>query len=65
MFVFLISGDKNVVLKGEARVWPLSGYLVLRCIGEEWRARSDDTLDVGDAVKVVAVQGNTLNVARA
>ena len=36
----------------------------VRLANETWRARSDENLEVGEAVRVVPVQGNTLNVAR-
>ena len=37
----------------------------VRVRGERWRARSDDSLEPGAAVEVVAVDGLTLRVRRA
>jgi hypothetical protein len=37
----------------------------VRLSNEEWRATSDTNLAVGDAVRVLAVQGNTLTVGKA
>ncbi len=44
---------------------PPGGVGRVRLANEEWRATAEQTLDVGDAVKVVAVQGNTLSVGPA
>ena len=43
---------------------PPRGVGRVRLANEEWRATSDESLDVGDEVKVLAVQGNTLSVGR-
>jgi len=44
---------------------PAGGTGRVRLSNEEWRATSDTPLSVGDVVRVVGIQGNTLRVARA
>jgi len=41
---------------------PSGGVGRVRLVNEEWRATSDHVLNVGDDVKVLAVNGNTLSV---
>jgi membrane protein implicated in regulation of membrane protease activity len=41
---------------------PAGGVGRVRLVNEEWRATSDQVLNVGDGVKVLAVEGNTLSV---
>jgi len=44
---------------------PAGGVGRVQLVNEEWRATAREQLQAGDAVQVVAVQGNTLSVARA
>jgi membrane protein implicated in regulation of membrane protease activity len=44
---------------------PAGGHGRVRLANEEWRATSTQGLTIGDAVRVVAVTGNTLTVAKA
>jgi membrane protein implicated in regulation of membrane protease activity len=44
---------------------PAGGHGRVRLANEEWRATSVQGLTIGDAVRVVAVTGNTLTVAKA
>jgi membrane protein implicated in regulation of membrane protease activity len=44
---------------------PAGGVGRVRLVNEEWRATSSQGLDVGAAVKVLAVEGNTLTVGPA
>ncbi len=44
---------------------PAGGFGRVRLSNEEWRATADSNLSVGDAVRVLAVTGNTLTVGRA
>ena len=44
---------------------PAGGVGRVRLINEEWRATSNSPLNVGDGVKVLAVEGNTLTVGPA
>lgn len=44
---------------------PAGGTGRVRLTNEEWRATADEKIDEGTAVKVLAVEGNTLTVTRA
>jgi membrane protein implicated in regulation of membrane protease activity len=44
---------------------PSGGHGRVRLANEEWRATSAESLTVGDAVRVLAVTGNTLTVGKA
>ena len=44
---------------------PVGGIGRVRLSNEEWRATSNSPLNVGDGVKVLAVEGNTLTVGPA
>ena len=41
---------------------PAGGIGRVKLANEEWRATARQPLNVGDAVKILAVQGNTLEV---
>ncbi len=43
---------------------PAQGHGRVKLTNEEWRATSAEALDIGDRVKVAAVEGNTLTVTR-
>jgi membrane protein implicated in regulation of membrane protease activity len=70
VFVNLLS-PKEVATNAEALVGksatvvaqiPAGGVGRVRLANEEWRATAESALDVGDGVKVMAVEGNTLSV---
>lgn len=72
VFVSLLS-PKEVATNADAIVGrsatvvaqiPAGGVGRVRLVNEEWRATSELSLDVGDAVKVRSVEGNTLSVGR-
>jgi membrane protein implicated in regulation of membrane protease activity len=44
---------------------PAGGHGRVRLANEEWRATAAESLTVGDAVRVLAVTGNTLTVGKA
>jgi membrane protein implicated in regulation of membrane protease activity len=44
---------------------PSGGVGRVKLANEEWRASSSESLNVGDAVKVLSVQGNTVHVGSA
>jgi membrane protein implicated in regulation of membrane protease activity len=44
---------------------PAGGHGRVRLANEEWRATSTETLGIGEAVRILAVTGNTLSVGKA
>ncbi len=44
---------------------PVGGIGRVRLTNEDWRATASEQLEIGQAVKVVKVEGNTLDVRRA
>jgi membrane protein implicated in regulation of membrane protease activity len=73
VFVSLLS-PKEVATNADALVGrsatvvtqvPAGGVGRVRLVNEEWRATSANALNVGDGVKVLSVEGNTLTVGPA
>jgi membrane protein implicated in regulation of membrane protease activity len=57
----LLIGQKGTVIDHV----PAGGHGRVKLANEEWRATSSENLGIGDAVRILAVTGNTLSVGKA